>query len=280
MGAGLAALTAADFEAAPSAAAADASTIRLLSVVSPVDGRLLPELIPDFEQQSGCHVALTTAEAVYGPARVGQADLVLSHYGHEDVHDFVLGGFGRWPRVVFSNQLALLGPPGDPAQVRGLTDLVEAFRRIADAEVPFVVNDSEGVKYLGEILWNAAGRPARGAWYVDQGPRQSAAIASAADRGGYTIWGLTPFLKLQLQTPFALEPLVLSDPLLQRLMVTVVVNADVVAGVNETGAVAFQQYLLAPATQAHMRAVRVPGVDQQIWWPAGRSNDGAALARA
>jgi tungstate transport system substrate-binding protein len=214
---------------------------------------------------------------VYGPARAGEADLVLSHYGHRDVDDFVLGGFGHWPRFVVSNQLALLGPPRDPAQVRGLTDLVEAFRRIAEAGIPFVVNDSEGVKYLGDILWNAAGRPARGAWYIDEGPRQGAAISRAVDRAGYTIWGLTPFLKAQQQTPVALEPLLLNDPLLQRLMVTVVVNAQVVAGVNAPGAVAFEQYLLAPATQARMREVRVPGVDQQIWWPAGRNNEATAL---
>jgi tungstate transport system substrate-binding protein len=230
-------------------------------------------LIPDFEHQTGSQVLLSTAEDVYGPARAGQADVVLSHYGHVDVDTFVMGGFGGWPRPVFSNQLALLGPPDDPAHVRDLTDLVEAFRRIAEANVPYVVNDIEGVKYLGEVLWNAAGRPPKQGWYVDQGPRQAAAIKAAADLKGYTIWGLTPFLKAQQQATVALEPLVLKDPLLQRVMVTIVVNPEQVAGVNETGAMAFQQFLLAPATQARMRVVRIPGIDQQVWWPAGRSNE-------
>jgi hypothetical protein len=34
--------------------------------------------------------------------------------------------------------------PGDPAQVEGLSDLVEAFRRIAQTKSPFIVNDLEG----------------------------------------------------------------------------------------------------------------------------------------
>jgi tungstate transport system substrate-binding protein len=254
-------------------------SLRLLSVASPVDGGLLPDLIVDFEKQSGFQVALSTAEDVFGPARAGSADLVLSHYGHEDVDTFVLGGFGRWPTMVFSNQLALLGPPDDPAGVRGLSDLVDAFARIAAASAPFVVNDSEGVRYLGEILWNAAGRPDKAAWFVDQGPRQSAAIAAAAGMQAYTIWGLTPFLRSQQQASLPLEPMVLTDPLLQRVMVTVVVNPLQIAGVNEPAATAFEAFLLAPATQARMRGLRLPGIDQQLWWPAGRSNESSHLPR-
>ena len=40
---------------------------------------------------------------------------------------------------------------------------------------------------------------------------------------------------------------------------------------------AFQQYLLAPSTQARIRAFRLPGIDQQIWWPAGWNNASAVL---
>ena len=130
----------------------------------------------------------------------------------------------------------------------------------------------EGVEYLSEILWSAAGGPARQSWYQDSGTAQGAAIGAAAEVRGYTIWGLTPFLKAQLQNPAQLEPLVLNDVLLQRIMVTIVVNPQQVPGANEPGGVAFQQYVLAPATQARMRTIRVPGTDQQIWWPAGRSN--------
>jgi tungstate transport system substrate-binding protein len=283
-GAGLAGLLTATSHGEPAVLAVprkaqSPSSIRLLSVASPVDGGLIPDLIVDFEKQTGYHIALSIAEDVYGPARAGRADIVLSHYGHEDVDTFVLGGFGRWPRLVFSNQLALLGPPDDPAKVRGLPDLVEAFARIADAGVPYVVNDGDGVRYMGEILWYAAGRPDKREWYVDEDLRQGAAVAAAAGRRGYTIWGLTPFLRAQQQAPVPLEPLVFTDPLLQRVMVSVVVNPVQVAGVNEAGATTFQEYLLAPATQARMRAVRVPGIDQQIWWPAGRSNQANRLPR-
>jgi tungstate transport system substrate-binding protein len=253
------------------------SLVRLSSVVTPQDGGLYDDLLPDFERQTGYQVELTTGEDVYGPARNGQADVVLSHFGHEDAQTFVQDSLGQWPQTVFFNQHTLLGPPSDPARVEDLTDLVEAFRRIVRTRSPFVVNNTEGIKYLTDVLWEAAGSPAKEGWYSDQGLRGQDAIAKAAQQGGYVLWGLTPFLRTQKQNNLELQPLVMNDPLLQRIIVTVAVNPNKVPGVNLTGAEAFQQYLLNPVTQARIRAFRLPGIDEQIWWPAGRNNAGYAL---
>jgi tungstate transport system substrate-binding protein len=255
------------------------SLVRLSSVVTPQDGGLYDDLLPDFERQTGYQVELTTGQDVYGPARDAQADVVLSHYGHRDVQAFVQDGFGQWPQPVFFNQLALLGPPSDPAHVQDLTDLVEAFRRIANTQSPLIVNNGEGIKYLTDILWNAAGSPEKEGWHSDQGLQGQDAIVEAAQQGGYAFWGLTPFLRAQQQNKVELQPLVLNDPLLQRIMVTVAVDPDKVTGINVEGVAAFQQYLLDPATQARIRAFRLPGIDEQIWWPAGRNNAGYVLPK-
>jgi len=253
------------------------SLVRLSSVVTPQDGGLYDDLLPDFERQTGYQVELTTGEDVYGPARDGQADVVLSHYGHEDAQAFVQEGFGQWPQMVFFNQHALLGPSSDPAHVQNLTDMVEAFRRIAQIQSPFIVNNAKVLKHLSEILWNAAGSPEKGEWYRDDGMEHESAIAAAAQQSGYVLWGLTPFLRTQQQNEVKLQPLVLNDPLLRRVMVTVGVNPDKVSGINMEGAKAFQQYLLDPRTQARIRAFRLPGIDQQIWWPASWNNAGTVL---
>ncbi|MEO7111428.1 MAG: substrate-binding domain-containing protein, partial [Polyangiaceae bacterium] len=160
-----------------------------------MEGNLLPILIADFEHTSDIRVELTSSEDLYDLARSGKADLAVSHYGHRQAEDFVMGGFGEWPRTLFSNQMALLGPPSDPAKIRGLVDAAEAFRRIAQTKSLFVVNAIEGVGYLAEILWNAAGRPDRAGWFSDEGLRKDAAILAASERGAYAFWGLTPFLR-------------------------------------------------------------------------------------
>jgi hypothetical protein len=76
-----------------------------------------------------------------------------------------------------------------------------------------------------------------------------------------------------------LEPLVVADPLLQRMLVSIVVRPTKNPGVNEEGAHALQSFLLSPATQARIREVRYPGATAVFWVPAGRHNRTGILPR-
>ncbi|NVN93300.1 MAG: hypothetical protein HXX11_22260 [Desulfuromonadales bacterium] len=220
--------------------------VRVASVSTSVEGGLLPTLVESFKTETGLNVILTRDDEPYDPAKEGKYDLIISHFGHRDVEDFVLKGFGLWPRTVFSNQLCLFGPPSDPARVRGMSDLVQAFRKIATAKAPYVLNETKGLKYLTEILWNAAGHPSKGSWFINSGTSKKEAIALAAEHKAYVLWGLTPFLREQKASHRKLVPLVTADPMLQRIMVSVVVNPKHVPGANETGATRFQKFLLSP----------------------------------
>ncbi len=250
---------------------AHSGSVRLALVNVPDE--LLRPLLPAFQVQTGIRAEIVyTGNDPFAVAREGKADLVISHYGHDGVQPFVSEGVGLWPHPVFANQMALLGPPSDPAHVRGLTDASEALRRIAATKSRFVVNNIAGAKYLEEIFWAGGDALAKSDWYLDlksQGPQ---AVRDPAQRGAYVIWGLPPFLRLKRQTSLALEPLVVGDSVFQRIMVAIVVNPRKVAGVNVDGANAFQNYLIAPATQARIRAFRYPDFAQQAWWPAGRHN--------
>ncbi len=252
--------------------------VRIASVKTAVDGDLLPRLIDRFQHESRYRVRVTTGERVYDVARSGDADLVVSHYGHRDAEAFVLEGLGEWPRTIFSNQMALVGPPTDPANVRGLDDVGEAFRRIADTRSKFVSNDIDGVRYLTEVVWHLAGEPERASsWWLDERASKNAAVIRASQLGAYTFWGLTPFLRLAGSESLALEPLVLADPLLQRILVSILVKPSGTCRVNHDGALAFQSYLLAPRTQAAIRSIHYPGKTVVGWVPAGRHNRTGAL---
>lgn len=259
-------------------AVGQASIIRLAVVHTPEDSGLLEELLPDFEKQTGYPVAVDSREDVYDVARKGQADLIISHYGHQGLESFIGEGLGLWPHPVFSNQAALLGPARDPAQIQGLSDAVEAFRRIATTRSPFLVNNGPAEKYLAEVLWEGAGRPERGEWYIDKGLREQPAIEEADRIGAYTLWGIVPFLKFSERSKPDLQALLCGDPLLQRLMVSVVVNPKKLSGINVEGAKALERFFIAPGTQARIRAFRYPSLGLQIWWPAGRNNGGAVLS--
>jgi tungstate transport system substrate-binding protein len=249
----------------------ESGAVRLALVNVPDE--LLRPLLPDFQKKTGLRADIVyTGTNPYAVAREGKADLVISHYGHEGVKPFVTEGLGLWPHPVFANQMVLLGPPGDPARVRRLTDAAEAFRRIAASKSYFLSNNGSGAKYLEEILWKSAGIDKKGDWYLDLKSEGSKAARDAARKGAYVLWGLPPFLRLKRQVSLDLEPLVVQDPIFQRIMVAVVVNPKKVPGVNADSATAFQNFLIAPATQARLRAFRYPDFDQQTWWPAGRHN--------
>ena len=173
--------------------------------------------------------------------------------------------------------MALVGPPADPAKIRGLTDAVEAFSRIAATKSPFVMNDLDGVRYLTEILWNASGRPPRDGWLIDDRVQKGDAMLYASQHGAYALWGLTPFLRTHKQADLQLEPLVLADPLLQRMLVSVIVKLP---GCNTEGARALQAHLLAPVTQARIRATPYPSDQHITWVPGGRHNRTAILPKA
>ncbi len=258
------------------------AVVRVAVVITPESSGLLRQLLADFEKQTRHKVLVDSRQDVFGLARDGKADLVLAHYGHGGTEEFCTEGLGLWPRPVFSNQAALIGPSSDPARIGGTRDAVEAFRRIARAKVPFVVNNGASQKYLADVLWQAAGKPDRAEWYRDQGLRNQAttknAIEAAVKQKGYTLWGLVPYLKYQEEHPeCGMKALVTDDPLFQRLMVTVVVQPAKIEDVNVEGAKALERFLIAPETQARIRAFRVRGFDGPVWWPAGRNNSVAFL---
>lgn len=258
-------------------ARAQGNVVRLAVVNTPEESGLLREILPDFERQTGLRVNVYSGEDVYDRARSGQADLVISHYGHAGLEPFMADGLGQWPRAVFGNQNVIIGPTSDPANVLNLQDAVEGFRRIAQSRAAFVVNNSGVPKYTEDLLWEAAGRPPKQGWYIDLGLREQQAVEAAAQRGAYTIWGLVPFLRYVEQNPVNLRALVVNDSVLSRMMVSVVMKADKFPAANIEGAKALEKYLLLPSTQARIRGFRYPGLDHALWWPSARHNSPAAL---
>jgi ABC-type tungstate transport system permease subunit len=120
----------------------DPHLIRLCVVNTPQSSGLIDALMKDFEASSDYKVEVYSGNDVYDRARAGNADIITSHYGKAPVERFVLDGYGSWPRTVFSNQAAMIGPKRDSAHIRG-----------------FIANHLPGVTYLTNILWESAGEP-------------------------------------------------------------------------------------------------------------------------
>ena len=54
--------------------------------------------------------------------------------------------------------------------------------QIAAAKAPFFVNDLDGVQYLFDIAWYAAGKPDRTGWLLNEHVSKDAAVTRASHR--------------------------------------------------------------------------------------------------
>lgn len=252
---------------------AASKVVRLFAVRTETDSGLIDHLLADFEAQTGYQVKIATGKDVYEQARAGKADIMLSHYRHGGIGAFVTEGYGLWPEPVMANITAYLAPPGDPAKVRGLENGVEIFRRIAAAKAPFIVNGDPNSRYLMDTLWNAAGRPDKQGWYKDTGEEGLDSTKRASAEHAYTAWGVTAFIEAKKTNELALDLVVPTDSLMQRIMVTVIGNPAKLPQVNLAGAKALQKFLLSPAVQGRIDAFRYAGIDEPVFLAAGRNNE-------
>ncbi len=257
---------------------AGSKIVRLFAVQTEFDSGLLDGLIKDFETKSGYKVEHRSGKDTYAElAKAGNVDVLLSHYRHTGLGAFVTQGYGLWPEPVMANITAFLAPPGDPAHIKGLTDGIEIFRRIAAAKAPFVVNGDPNSRYLLETLWDAIGRPDKQGWYQDLGIEGLESAKRAAAEKAYTMWGVTAFVKAKQGNDLPLDLVIPSDSLMQRVMLCVVSNPQKMPHANVAGAKAFQTYLISPATQARIAAFRYAGIDVAVFVPAGRNNEDDVL---
>jgi tungstate transport system substrate-binding protein len=248
--------------------------VRLGTVVATRTAGFLDSLIARFQDQSPYQVVLTVGNAadLDAQAREGLLDILAIHFGVDELPALVQDRVGRWPQGVFATVTAYIAAPGDPAGILSASDAVDAFERIAQTRAPFVVNNLENPKVVAETLWQAAGQPDQTGWYIDNGLSGAAAVQAASQRGGYTLWGLHPFLTLQQQNPVNMRAVLFSDSLLQQPVVSVVVQPGKGRTVNLPGALALQQFLLTPQIQGVVRRFRHPQLALPIFWPIAHYN--------
>ena len=218
----------------------------LATTTSARDTGLLDSLLPFFEQRTGYKVkvvAVGTGQAI-AMARRGDVQIVLVHAPEVERAQVDSGNLVR-RRLVMHNDFLFVGPPNDPAKLRGLHDPVTALRTVADAQAPFVSRgDRSGTHIFEQKLWRLAGRepPPPGGWYVEAGQGMAATLQMADEKHAYTITDRGTFLAWQ--SKLELVPLAEGDTLFYNVYhIMEVPNAD-------AGARALADFFVSPEAQA------------------------------
>jgi tungstate transport system substrate-binding protein len=258
---------------AGSHAEAQSNVVLLSTTTSTQDSGLLDVLVPMFEKQSGLSVktiSVGTGQALALAAR-GEADVTLAHApGLEK--KYVEDGKMSNRRLVMSNDFVLIGPADDPAQIKGLPKAVDALKRIAESQSRFVSRgDKSGTHVLEQGLWKQAGLEPRGAWYIESGQGMGQTLGIANDRRAYTLTDRGTYLAFQKRVDLPI--LVEKDRPLLNIYSVMEVNPANGPRVNVAGGKAFAEFMLAPATQAVIKAFGVDKYGQPLFVPVAGKKD-------
>ena len=163
-------------------------TLTLASTTSTLDSGLFDALIPPFEKKFACSVkviAVGSGQAIR-LARDGNADVLLVH-DREAEEKFVADGFGVERLDVMHNDFVVVGPPNDPARIRGLQG-AESFTRLAVRGAFFVSRgDASGTHKKELQLWKASGVQPAGTWYLESGSGMEATLRIASEKSAYCL---------------------------------------------------------------------------------------------
>ena len=254
-------------------AQSQSNVVIVSTTTSTQDSGLLDVLVPMFEKKTGLTVkaiSVGTGQALALAAR-GEADVTLAHAPGVE-KKYVEEGKMSNRRLVMYNDFVLIGPADDPAKIKGLPKAVDALKRIAESQSRFVSRgDKSGTHVLEQGLWKQADVEPKGTWYIESGQGMGQTLGIANDRRAYTLTDRGTYLAFQKRVDLPI--LVEKDRPLLNIYSVMEVNPANGPRVNVAGGKAFAEFMLAPETQAVIKAFGVDKYGQPLFVPVAGKKD-------
>jgi tungstate transport system substrate-binding protein len=254
---------------------AQPKTIILATTTSTQDSGLLDVLLPIFEKKTGYFVktiAVGSGQAMT-MGQKGEADVLLVHSPAAE-KKFVAEGYGINRRLIMHNDYIIVGPPGDPAKIKGLKPTSEAFKKIASEKALFLSRgDNSGTHSKEREIWKAAGiNPEGEKWYQQTGLGMGQTLNVAAEKKGYTLADRGTYLALKKN--LGLDILVEGDAILLNIYHVIEVNPGKWPKANSAGAKAFADFMVSKETQEIIKTFGVDKFGSPLFFPdAGKREE-------
>ena len=223
--------------------------IILATTTSTQDSGLLDVLIPMFEEQTGYRVktiAVGTGQAL-AMGEKGEADVLLTHAPASEKPLVESGAVTNY-QLVMHNDFILVGPSSDPAKVKDLKSVADAFKAISESSSIFVSRgDDSGTDKKEKGIWEDINIPNEGSWYQETGQGMGQTLNIASQKEGYTLTDRATFLaqKNNLQLEIAVQ----GEKSLLNIYHVMQVNEEKFPKVNADGAKAFVEFMIDSKTQ-------------------------------
>jgi tungstate transport system substrate-binding protein len=245
--------------------ARESAKVQLLVVAATTsveDSGLFDHLLPRFTAATGITVRVVSraSAAALMTAEKGTIDAVIVNDA-DALDSFVAAGQGTRRQRFMFNRFVIVGPPSDPAGVRGMNDASAALREIARRRATFVSRGDNSGTHTAELkLWQAADvnpKTRSGNWYRETGLGMGLTVQMAGRLDGYTLTDRATWVKAA--DPAASAILVDGDPRLFNPYEVILVNPAQHPHVNVAAATAFLDWLVSPEGREAIGDYRVNG---------------------
>jgi len=249
-------------------AAPKQKNIILATTTSTQDSGLLDVLLPIFEKETGYFVktiAVGSGQAM-AMGQKGEADVLLVHSPDAE-KKFIEEGYGVNRRLVMHNDFIIIGPPSDPAKIKGMKSSADALKKIVQANSLFMSRgDNSGTHAKEKTLWKKAGIiPAGQKWYQETGLGMGQTLSVASEKKGYTLADRGTYLATKKN--LGLEILVEGDASLLNIYHVIEVNSARWPKANAEGAKAFADFMVANKTQSIIKTFGVDKFGSPLFFP-------------
>jgi tungstate transport system substrate-binding protein len=251
----------------------------LATTTSTQDSGLLDVLIPMFEKKTGYFmktIAVGSGQAMAMGAK-GEADVLLVHSPAAE-KKFMADGNGVERRLIMHNDFIIVGPPDDPAKIKGMKKAAEAFKKIAASGSVFMSRGDKSGTHVKEMdIWKAAGVKVEGEkWYQQTGLGMGQTLAVAAEKKTYTLADRGTYLALK--KGLGLDILVEGDGILLNIYHVIEVNPKKWPKANFAGGKAFADFMVSKEAQNVIKTFGVDKFGSPLFFPdAGKKVEDLGL---
>jgi len=249
------------------AAAAD-KFITVASTTSTEHSGLFNYLLPKFKAKTGIdvHVIAQGTGQALDTGKRGDADVVFVHAPAAE-QKWIAEGWGVKRYKVMYNDFVVVGPKSDPAGVKGMKDVIGAFKKIAASKQPFASRgDDSGTNKKELQLWKDAAidvKKASGTWYRETGSGMGPTLNISAAMNAYTLTDRGTWLYFKNRRD--LDILVEGDKNLFNQYGVALVNPARHPNVKVKEGQAFIDWLISPEGQKVISEYKING--QQLFYP-------------
>jgi len=243
---------------------AEEKVLMMATTTSTDNTGLLDYLAPKFKAATGVELKWT-ATGTGKALKLGEncdVDILMVHAPAAE-KKFVADGFGTDRREIMYNDFVIIGPPEDPAGIKGKS--IKGALKMIELKLAVFVSrgDNSGTHKKELSLWKAAGLPVpeKENWYVQTGQGMLSTINIAAERNGYTMTDRGTYIKYEdnLKGNPPLKILVEGDAVLLNQYSVIAISKKHCPNAKSDTANQFIEWITGPDAQKMIKDFKLLG---------------------